>query len=72
MAIGSKVEDNVVKGLGLELDNKGKIVIDESGRTSKKNIFAGGDLAGYQGTVAYAARAGRNSSEAILEYLKEK
>ena len=60
MAIGSKPEDKVVASLGLELDKKGRIVVDENGRTSKPNIYAGGDIAENMGTVAYAARAGRN------------
>jgi len=65
MAIGSKPEDNVVNSLGLELDRKGRIVVDENGRTSKPNIYAGGDIAENMGTVAYAARAGRNVAEII-------
>ena len=67
MAIGSKPEDKVVNSLGLELDRKGRIVVDENGRTSKENIYAGGDIAENIGTVAYAARAGRNVAENILK-----
>ena len=67
MAIGSKPEDKVVNSLGLELDRKGRIVVDENGRTSKENIYAGGDIAENMGTVAYAARAGRNVAEEILK-----
>ena len=67
MAIGSKPEDKVVNSLGVELDRKGRIVVDENGRTSKENIYAGGDIAENIGTVAYAARAGRNVAENILK-----
>ena len=70
MAIGSKPEDKVVNSLGLELDRKGRIVVDENGRTSKENIYAGGDIAENMGTVAYAARAGRNVAEAIVNTLQ--
>lgn len=66
MAIGSKSNEKVTRTLGVELDRRGKIVVDECGRTSKENVFAGGDIAGNMGTVAYAARAGRNSAEAIM------
>lgn len=72
MAIGSKADEKVTEILGVELDRRGKIVVDECGRTSKENIFAGGDIAGNMGTVAYAARAGRNSAESIIEYLNNK
>lgn len=65
MAIGSKPQENVVSKLGVELDKKGRIVVDENGRTSKENIYAGGDIAENMGTVAYAARAGRNVAEKI-------
>ncbi len=70
MAIGSKPEDEVVSSLGVELDRKGRIVVDENGRTSKENIYAGGDIAENMGTVAYAARAGRNVAEAIVNTLQ--
>ena len=70
MAIGSKVEEDIINSLNLELNDKGKIKIDKDGRTSNPKIFAGGDVAGTKGTVAFAARAGRNSAYAILEMLK--
>lgn len=70
MAIGSKPEDEVTKSLGIELDKKGRIVVDEKGRTSKPNIYAGGDIAENMGTVAYAARAGRNVAEVICDSLQ--
>ena len=44
--------------------------LDEQNRTSNPKIFAGGDLAGAKGTVAWAARSGRNAANAIIEYLK--
>ena len=35
-----------------------------------QKIFAGGDIASSKGTVAWAARAGRDAAEAISEYLE--
>ena len=69
MALGSAPEI-FVKDLGLELNKWGYINVDEKNKTSKPKIFAGGDLAGEKGTVAWAARSGRNAAEAIIEYLK--
>ena len=69
MALGSKPE-KFVNTLGLELNKWGYINIDEQNRTSNPKIFAGGDLAGAKGTVAWAARSGRNAANAIIEYLK--
>ena len=68
MALGSHPEQ-FVSQLGLELNEKGYIKIDENNRTSNEKIFAGGDLAGAKGTVAWAARSGRDTVEAIIEYL---
>ncbi len=59
MALGSHTS-KVVEELGLQLDNRGKIKVDEYGRTSNNKIFAIGDLAGNRGTVAWAARSGRD------------
>ena len=67
MALGS-MPDNFVNGLGLELNKWGYINIDEKNRTSNPKIFAGGDIAGSKGTVAWAARSGRDAANAIDEY----
>ena len=69
MALGSMPED-IVKTLGIELNKWGYIKIDEKNRTSNPKIFAGGDLAGAKGTVAWAARSGRDAANSIIEYLK--
>ena len=71
MALGS-IPEKFVKNLGIELNKWGYIQIDEKNRTSNEKIFAGGDLAGEKGTVAWAARSGRNSAENIDEYLMQK
>lgn len=69
MALGSMVSDEVLD-LGLTLNKWGNIYINENYQSSKEKIFAGGDLAGGKGTVAWAARSGRDAAEKIKEYLK--
>ena len=69
MALGSK-PDSFVDSLGLELNKWGYINIDEKNRTSNPKIFASGDIAGTKGTVAWAARSGRDAAIAIIEYLE--
>lgn len=69
MALGSEPEE-FVKNLGLELNKWGRIQIDEKNRTSNSKVFAGGDIAGAKGTVAWAARSGRDAAYSIMEYLK--
>ena len=71
MAVGSKAEEELLKKLNLELDKRGKISIDKNNMTSKKGVFAGGDLAGARGTVAWASRSGRDAAFAIMAYLEK-
>ena len=67
MAVGSHPEAFVEE---LKLDkNRGRIAIDEEGRTSDEKVFSGGDIAGTKATVAWAARAGRNAANAIEKYI---
>ena len=70
MAIGSAPEDEVMKKFGLERTKKGYIKVDEEYRTSNEKIFAGGDIIGQKGTVAFAAKSGRDAAESIIKYLK--
>ena len=69
MAVGSKANKEVVEKTGLETTEYGNIKVDERYMTSRKGVFAGGDLIGTKATVAWAARSGRNASEKIEKYL---
>ena len=56
---------------GLEVSKWGTIVIDEAtGRTSKKGVFAGGDVATGAATVISAMGAGRQAARSIHQYLQ--
>ena len=65
MALGGTVSDETLE-LGLTLNKWGNILVDENYQTSDKQIYAGGDLAGIKGTVAWAARSGRDVAENII------
>lgn len=69
MALGSNVSEEVLE-LGLTLNKWGNVIINEKYQTSNPKIFAGGDLAGCKGTVAWAARSGRDAADSIKEFLK--
>ena len=71
MAVGSKAEGKLLEKLNLELDKRGKISIDKNNMTSKEGVFAGGDLAGARGTVAWASRSGRDAALGIMDYLEK-
>lgn len=66
MALGSKPE-NFISTLDLKLNKWGNVQIDDNYQTSNKKIYAGGDLAGVKGTVAWAARSGREAAKQIVK-----
>ena len=70
MALGSKT-DKFVENLNLNLNSKNYICVDEKFQTSNPKIYAGGDLVGGKGTVAWAARNGRDAAEEILNRLHQ-
>ena len=53
MAVGSKPDGEIVSKTKLEVTQYGNIKVDENYMTSKKGIFAGGDLIGTKSTVAW-------------------
>jgi glutamate synthase (NADPH/NADH) small chain len=56
----------------LELTKWGNIVADEeTGRTSKKGVFAGGDIVTGAATVILAMGAGKIAAQSIDQYLKD-
>ncbi|MCJ7812386.1 NADPH-dependent glutamate synthase [bacterium] len=58
---------------GLETGKSGNIIIDEeTGRTSKKDVFAGGDVASGAATVISAMGAGRKAARSIYKYLQDR
>ena len=68
MALGAQTEE-FVKDLDLKLNKWGRVEVDENKRTSKEKVFAGGDLVGEKGTVAWAAKSGRDAAKNIIEFL---
>ena len=70
MAVGATPEKELVDKLGLRLNKWGNIDVNEKHQTSKEKIYAGGDVAGNKGTVAWAARAGRDVANEIKNTFK--
>lgn len=71
MAIGNRSNPLLTKNTeGLELNKWGNIeVVDEYGKTSLENVWAGGDIVTGAATVIEAMGAGKKSAEAILKKL---
>jgi glutamate synthase (NADPH/NADH) small chain len=58
---------------GLEVTKWGTIVVDEeTGKTSKEGVYAGGDVVSGVATVISAMGAGKRAARAIHEYLMNK
>lgn len=55
---------------GLDVNERGGIITDENGKTSRKGVFAGGDAVTGAATVIKAMGAGKKAALAIDEYLK--
>ena len=70
MALGSNPAE-FVKNLNLNLNKWGNVEVNENYETSTPKIYAGGDLAGVRGTVAWAAYSGREAAKKIVKNLKE-
>lgn len=74
MAIGTS-PNPLIKSTteGLEVNRRGGIIVEENtGRTSKDGVYAGGDAVTGAATVISAMGAGKVAAKAIDEYLKNK
>ena len=70
IAVGSGANPLLTRSTeGLALNERGYIVTSETGKTSKKGVWAGGDIVTGQATVILAMGAGRKAAESIDKYL---
>ena len=56
---------------GLEVNQRGGIIVNEDGLTSRKAVYAGGDAVTGAATVISAMGAGKTAAKAIDEYLSK-
>ncbi len=73
MSLGTSPNPLIAKTTaGLETNRRGCLVADESGATSRRGVFAGGDAVTGAATVILAMGAGRKAAAAIHEYIRNK
>jgi NADPH-dependent glutamate synthase beta subunit-like oxidoreductase len=65
-------QEPIFTGLEALKNEKGWITVDERGRTSIENVFAGGDVTNQLGLVTEAIGLGRKAAEAIDDYLRKR
>lgn len=70
MAVGGKVDEKILKKYEFNVTKSQYVEIDENNETSRKKVFVGGDFAGQNSTVAWAARDGREVAKKIVEFLQ--
>lgn len=70
LAIGQGPRSNIISNtIGIEVNNVGLVEVDEFGRTSKKGVFASGDVVTGAKTVVEAVRVSKMVAQAIDEYV---
>jgi len=70
MALGTSPNPMISSSTkGLDTTSRGCLVADESGATTRKGVFAGGDAVTGAATVILAMGAGRTAAKAIHDYL---
>ena len=73
VAIGERPDSDCLTSMGLELDKGGRIKVNAKTLcTSRKGVFAGGDLVTGPNTVVDAIAAGRKAADVIDRYLRGK
>ena len=61
--------DGMLQQLGVELDGRGNVQVDENKMTSVPGIFAGGDMVRGQSLVVWAIAEGRDVARGVDRYL---
>ena len=61
--------EGMLTDLGVELDPRGNVKVDENKMTSISGVFAGGDMARGQSLVVWAIAEGREVARGVDEYL---
>lgn len=70
MAIGATVNDEVKNEKELMFSNRGYVEVNKNQMTNVNKVFAGGEVANSNKTVAWASRSGRDAAYSIMKYIK--
>jgi glutamate synthase (NADPH/NADH) small chain len=70
-AIGQKVDNRLMKTLGVATNPDGTVKVNENGETSRQGLFAAGDVISGGATVVQAIAEGCKATTHIDQYLKK-
>lgn len=71
VAIGQEPRNVIVSNtVGIEVDNNGRIIVDEKGQTTRDGIFSSGDVVTGAKTVVEAVKSAKTVAKYIDEYVK--
>jgi NADPH-dependent glutamate synthase beta subunit-like oxidoreductase len=71
-AIGEGPESEMLKSMGVELDKRGLVKVDDNMKTNMEGVFAAGDLVSGPAIVIEAVAGGLRAAESIDEYCQSK
>jgi len=70
MGFVAPIQDGLLNGLGVKLDNRGNVAADTlSYKASKEKVFACGDMRRGQSLVVWAIREGRQTAHSVDQFL---
>jgi glutamate synthase (NADPH/NADH) small chain len=65
-------KEGLLSDLGVKLDSRGNVEVDENQMTSVEGVFAAGDVKRGASLIVWAIREGRDAAEGIERYLRQK
>jgi glutamate synthase (NADPH/NADH) small chain len=69
MGFTGPVRDGMLEQLGVQLDPRGNVAVDQNRMTSVPGVFAAGDMERGQSLVVWAIAGGRQAARGIDKYL---
>ncbi|HEY4485620.1 MAG TPA: glutamate synthase subunit beta, partial [Nitrospiria bacterium] len=72
MGFTGPVQEGLIADLGLKLDARGNVAVDENHRTSVDGVFAAGDVKRGASLIVWAIREGRDAALGIDQYLRQR
>jgi len=70
MGFTAPVREGLLADLGVKLDARGNVAVDENQMTSVEGVFAAGDMKRGASLIVWAIREGRDAAKGIDQYLR--